>query len=186
MPQQACQRLILLSIITIVAVIQYKDFKQLRNKLRGKKLVFCSGTFDITHAGHVLFFEDCKALGDLLVVGIGNDEACKRHKGSGSGRPVLNEYLRLKMVSSLKPVDYCFLHGTSSEKQPHNSLLEEIFTRLKPDIYAFNSDVADVDYRKKLAEKYKVEVRVLERKSPPEFEEISTTKIIEKVQKIRL
>src|SRR3989338_4598654 len=111
MPQQACQRLILLSIITIVAVIQYKDFKQLRNKLRGKKIVFCSGIFDITHAGHVLFFEDCKTYGDILAVAVGSDAIIRINKGPA--RPVLNEHLRLKMVDSLKPVDYCFIDAVS-------------------------------------------------------------------------
>src|SRR5260221_9487148 len=151
-----------------MAVIQYKGFRRLRQSLRGKKMVFCSGTFDITHAGHVLFFEDCKELGDILVIAIGNDEACRKHKGPE--RPILNEHLRLKMVDSLKPVDYCFLHKNSKEGQAHNSLFEEIFEKLKPDIYVFNDDVADIDFRKKLADKYDVEVKVLERKCPQEFE----------------
>ena len=46
----------------------------------GEKIVFCSGSFDLVHAGHVLFFEDCKKIGEILVVGVGGDAIIKKTK----------------------------------------------------------------------------------------------------------
>ncbi|MEK7074233.1 MAG: adenylyltransferase/cytidyltransferase family protein, partial [Patescibacteria group bacterium] len=91
-----------------MSIIEFKDIASLRKEHKDKKIVFCSGTFDLTHAGHVLFLEDCKKYGDLLVVAVGNDFN-QRVNAKGKGRPVQNEHLRLKMVSSLKPVDYALL-----------------------------------------------------------------------------
>ena len=56
---------------------------RLRKNLCGKKIVQCHGAFDLVHIGHVLHFEEAKALGDVLVVTItardGDKADIKRH-----------------------------------------------------------------------------------------------------------
>ena len=89
-----------------MAVINYKKLKNLRLANKTKNIVLCSGVFDLTHAGHALFLEDAKKQGDILVVGVGDDVSTGAMKGRG--RPVLNQHVRLKIVDSLKPVDYSF------------------------------------------------------------------------------
>src|SRR3989344_3542751 len=112
-----------------MSLITYDNLADIRKKFSGKNIVFCSGTFDLTHAGHILFFEDCKKLGDVLITATGNDETTKRYKGGL--RPIFNEHMRLKILSSLKPIDHCFVHkGPVDGSQYHNSLLEEIFVKL--------------------------------------------------------
>lgn len=156
------------------------NLPNIRRKYKGKKIVFCSGTFDLTHVGHVLFFEDCKKLGNILVVTVGSDEAIKKNKGDQ--RPILNEKTRLKMISSLKPVNYCLLEKNTN-KHPL-SHLDLTLKHLRPDIYVINNDAFNVPYRKKIAKKYNVKLVILNRWCPPEFNDISTTNIIEKIRNI--
>lgn len=164
-----------------MAVIQYADLPIVRDQFRDKKIVFCSGVFDLTHAGHVLFFEDAGKLGDVLVVAVGGDAIIQKYKGVS--RPIIPELLRLKMVDALKPVDYCFMDKTTSDADPL-SIIDLTFLKLHPDIYVVNSDAFNLAYRKKRAEECNVELVVLERWYPPEYDGISTSKIIEKIKKM--
>lgn len=157
----------------------YRNLARIRERANGKTIVFSSGTFDLTHAGHALFLADCKQLGDILVVAVGPD-ADAREKGPD--RPILNEHVRLHMVRALKPVDYAF---TNKPAQGNNErFLGEVFKILKPDIYALNSDISDLPHRGRAAKKHGVKVVVLERSCPPEFERISTTNLIEKIKNL--
>ena len=156
-----------------------QKFAEIRKKEKGR-IVHCSGVFDLTHAGHVLFFEDCKKLGDTLVVGVGSDINLKKRK---PGRPIINQTMRLKMVDSLKPIDYSFVGGYASPENPLK-FLGNIFEALQPDIYVINDDAFNIDERKIFTEKHGVVLKVLSRWCPPEFEEVSTTKLIEKIQKL--
>lgn len=158
----------------------YSDLPKIRRKHKDKKIVFCTGTFDLTHAGHVLFFEECKKHGDILVVGLGGDRLVKAYKGSG--RPILNHFVRLKMILSLKPVDYCLL-DLVLHKDPHYQVKRGL-KDLKPDIYCVTPEAYDLDLRKKFAKEYGVKLTIAARACPLEFENISTSKIIEKIKKL--
>ena len=39
-----------------------------RMRRGGKRVVHCHGTFDLIHPGHLVHFEEARALGDILVV----------------------------------------------------------------------------------------------------------------------
>ena len=166
-----------------MAVISYEDLPILREKYKDKKIVCCTGVFDITHAGHILFFEDCKKYGDILVVLVGRDSYVRSYKGKE--RPILNEHVRLKTIDSLKPVDYVILD--KREKFNEGEEIEgvkSILPLLKPDVYIINADVQNIEERRKGVEEFGVKFIALERYCPEEFEDISTTKIIEKILKI--
>lgn len=75
-------------------------FEKLRNK--GKNIVQCHGTFDLIHPGHIVHFEEAKALGDVLVITITGEEFVNK----GPGRPFFNDVLRTKSLSALECVDY--------------------------------------------------------------------------------
>ena len=159
--------------------VEYKDLPELREKFRHKKIVFCSGSFDLTHVGHLLFFEDCKKHGNLLFVSIGSDALIKQSKGNS--RPILNEYVRMKMVDSLKPVDYCFLDNVLDERNNYHGL-KLAFEKLRPDVYVINSDVSNLNYREDLCKEYGIKLVILERTCPKKFDNISTTQIIKKIK----
>src|SRR5690606_32313840 len=48
----------------------------------GQRIVFTNGCFDILHSGHVNYLKRAKELGDVLIVGVNNDESIRRLKGS--------------------------------------------------------------------------------------------------------
>lgn len=149
----------------------------IRKKNQDKKIVFCSGNFDLTHAGHVIFFERCKSYGDALVVGVAGDEINKANKGQE--RPILNEQMRLKVVDSLKPVDYTLIDIYSTKESPL-ALLNEVFPRLNPDVYVINEGAFNTPYRKALCDQYGIDLEILA--MPKDFPGLSTTSIINKIR----
>lgn len=72
-------------------------------KMRGKKIVFTNGCFDILHRGHVAYLNEARKLGDALIVGLNADASVKRLKGPE--RPINNENDRLFVMKNLKCVD---------------------------------------------------------------------------------
>ncbi len=161
--------------------IYLSDLEELRLKNKHKKIVFCSGGFDLTHVGHILFFEDCKMQGDILVVAVARDVSLRRRKGNN--RPILNEYVRIKTIDSLKPVDYTFISPETSTTDLLHTL-NVAFEKLRPDIYVINEDAFDIDQRRELCSKYEVSLKILPRYCPPEFEGVSTSKIIAKIKNL--
>ena len=113
-----------------MSIIDIRDLPSIRERHKSEKIAFCAGAFDLVHAGHVLFFEDCKKYGDILVVMVGNDFNLKNYKGEE--RPILNQYVRLKMISSLKPVDYALLDLDAPDKD-FLAIIRSVFMDLKPD-----------------------------------------------------
>lgn len=164
---------------------QRATLQAIRRTSSGQRIGFCSGGFDFTHPGHVLFFEDCKKHCDVLVVGIGSDLVRMIYKHDLT-RPIWNEQLRLKMVSSLKSVDYAFIIDPLSPDRHPLDELDEVFAVLRPDVYIINSEASDIPYRQAMVAKHGIVMVILERTCPPEFENISTTSIITKIQKLSL
>lgn len=161
------------------SVISFGDLRKIREMHPKTRIVFCSGTFDLPHAGHVLFLEDCKKHGDILVVGVGCDSIVREYKGAG--RPILNEDVRVKIISSFKPVDYVFI-DTPRIQGDVLCFIKDVFGELRPDTYVFNTDAFDIPYREAVAKEYGVKTVVLKRWCPPEFQNISTSAIIRKTK----
>ncbi|MCF6246886.1 MAG: D-glycero-beta-D-manno-heptose 1-phosphate adenylyltransferase [Desulfobacula sp.] len=79
--------------------IHYKKIK--------KSIVFTNGCFDIIHAGHVLYLEHAKALGDILVLGLNSDQSVRQIKGDK--RPVIHQEHRVCVISALACIDHVVL-----------------------------------------------------------------------------
>lgn len=164
-----------------MAIIKTEELAKIRKRHQNQKIIFCSGVFDLLHPGHIIFFETCKKYGQVLVVALATDKFIKAYKGKN--RPILNENMRLKMVDSLKAVDYCLLVDITSDGNQYQ-FLDDVFSSLKPDLYILNNDVHDVDHRIPIIKKHKIKMKILGRDSPPELEGISTTRIIEKIKNV--
>jgi rfaE bifunctional protein kinase chain/domain len=67
----------------------------------GKKIVFISGTFNIVHPGHLRLLRFAAECGDLLVVGVLNDQLATNSQ--------LNQVMRLDGVSAISWVSYGFI-----------------------------------------------------------------------------
>lgn len=85
------------------------ELEQLRDNLRSKggSIVFTNGVFDILHAGHVMYLEAARAMGDILVVGMNTDESVRRIKGPT--RPVNVQEDRAFVLAALRCVDHVVL-----------------------------------------------------------------------------
>lgn len=100
------------------------------HRIRGERIVFTNGCFDIFHAGHVRTLREASELGDVLVVGINSDKSVRSIKGPG--RPVVGEADRVEIVSALGVVNYVVLFD---EDTPLN-LIEEV----RPDVLVKGED----------------------------------------------
>jgi D-glycero-beta-D-manno-heptose 1-phosphate adenylyltransferase len=98
--------------------------------IKGQKLIFTNGCFDILHIGHVKYLEEAKSLGDVLMVGINSDRSASILKGPG--RPLINEDERAKIISSLYCVDYAIIFDEETSIQ--------LIAELKPDIHVKGGD----------------------------------------------
>ncbi|MBC96282.1 MAG: D-glycero-beta-D-manno-heptose 1-phosphate adenylyltransferase [Halobacteriovoraceae bacterium] len=81
-----------------------KECESFLEKVKGKKLVFTNGCFDILHRGHVSYLNSARAQGDALIVGLNSDASVKRLKGES--RPINEEEDRRFVLANLKAVDF--------------------------------------------------------------------------------
>jgi len=72
-------------------------------RIRGNKIVFTNGCFDLLHLGHISYLADAKSLGDKLIIGLNSDASVKRLKGET--RPINDVESRAMMLASFTFVD---------------------------------------------------------------------------------
>jgi len=113
-----------------------ESFDRLRETLSrlrrgGKRVVHCHGTFDLIHPGHLVHFEEARALGDLLVVTL----TAGNHVKKGPGRPFFNDRLRAKFLAGLSCVDLVSVVPFPAAK--------EAIEAVRPDIYCKGMEYRD-------------------------------------------
>ncbi len=74
-----------------------------------RRIVFTNGCFDLLHPGHLEYLETARGYGDVLIVGVNDDDSIRRAKGAG--RPVNPLADRLAMLAGLSVVDYVVPFG---------------------------------------------------------------------------
>ena len=132
---------------------------------QSRKKVFVSGCFDLLHSGHVAFFVEAAAYGDLYVA-LGSDRTIFDLKGR---TPVNSEDERLYMVKSVGCVKDAFISRGSGML---DFLVE--FKEIKPDILIVNAD-GNLLAKRKLCEELGIEYLVLERTPHAGLDARSTT-----------
>lgn len=132
-----------------------------------RKKVFVSGCYDLLHSGHVEFFRQASAYGDLYV-GIGSDETILGYKGH---KTIYSEQERLFMVKSIRYVKDAFINSGSG-------VLDFLPTLdlVNPDILVVNSDGGS-DAKRRLCEERGMEYIVLDRVPQPGLEARSSTEL---------
>jgi D-glycero-beta-D-manno-heptose 1-phosphate adenylyltransferase len=114
-------------------IVRHEDLRELlRQRNAGERVVFANGCFDTLHVGHVRYLEGARLEGDVLVVGVNNDESVAGLKGAG--RPILPEAARAELVAALRAVDYVVLFG-----EPN---VETLLEFLRPNVHAKGTDYA--------------------------------------------
>jgi len=149
----------------------------IRKSAGGKKIVFCTGCYDILQSGHAVFFSQCREFGDILVVGIGRDSVIARLKGPG--RPVNPENNRLYLVAAMHDVDYAVLN--TEEVLPGKIDYGSIIEKLLPDVFVLNDDDSAVEEKRELCRRNGVDIKFVSRIVPEGLHPTSTTHIIDKI-----
>lgn len=72
---------------------------------QGQKVVFTNGCFDILHPGHVDLLARCRAMGDILVLGLNSDDSVRR-QGKNPARPINPFDSRAFVLAHLESVNY--------------------------------------------------------------------------------
>lgn len=99
--------------------------------MKGAKVVFTNGCFDILHKGHVTYLAKSAELGDQLVVGINSDDSVRRLE-KGNDRPINAETARALVLAALGVVDMVVLF---TEDTP-----ETLIHALEPDVLVKGAD----------------------------------------------
>lgn len=98
--------------------------------MKGKKIVFTNGCFDIIHRGHIDYLSKARDLGDLLIVGVNSDSSVRRFKGNS--RPIQDEKSRCLILSAMQFVDFVVLFD---EDTPY-----ELIKFIQPDVLVKGAD----------------------------------------------
>jgi len=119
-----------------------------------RKRVIVTGCYDWFHSGHVRFFEEASALGDLYVV-VGHDANIKLLKGGG--HPMLTQAERRYMVHAVRCVNQAMIstgHGWL-DAEPEIAII-------KPDFYVVNED-GDKREKREFCSEHNIQYVVLKR-----------------------
>jgi cytidyltransferase-like protein len=135
-----------------------------------RKKVVATGCYDWLHSGHVRFFEELSAYGDLYII-VGHDANIRLLKGEG--HPLLSQQERRYLVGSIKYVKQALISsgGGWLDADPE-------IRRLKPDIYAVNED-GDKGGKREYCQKLGMEYLVLKRHPAPGLPKRSSTNLRE-------
>jgi rfaE bifunctional protein nucleotidyltransferase chain/domain len=108
-------------------IVSVEKARSLREQAasEGKRVVFTNGCFDLLHVGHVRYLKEAGEQGDLLFVGLNDDESTRSVKGPG--RPYVGQEDRAEVLAALRCVDYVIVF---TEKTA-----ERLVAVLKPDVY---------------------------------------------------
>jgi len=104
-----------------------------RIKKEGKSIVTLNGAFDILHKGHEKIIHEAKKQGDVLFLGLNDDDSIKKSKGNL--RPLNNIEARLRALASFDEIDFVFSFADPSPVK----FLEKI----KPDVHVNGSDYGE-------------------------------------------
>ena len=108
----------------------------MRERIKYLVIVYTVGTFDLLHVGHLALLNQCKLLGNILVVGVASDAVVNMYKPNVPVVPleqrvemlealscvdIVRPYYQLEYVSGCKEVDVdIFVVGEDWGKKQHN------------------------------------------------------------------
>ena len=119
-----------------------------------RKKVIVTGCYDWLHSGHIRFFEQASAYGDLYV-SVGNDRNIRSLKGDG--HPLLSQDERVYMVGAIRFVTLAFVAVGFGWLD-----VEPEIGRIKPDFYLVNQD-GDRPEKREFCSKHGLQYVVLQR-----------------------
>lgn len=114
----------------IISKEQFKNSIRPILKKEGKTIALCHGVFDLVHPGHVIHFEQAKAMADVLVVSI----TAAKYVRKGPGRPYFDNETRMRFLAALECIDYIMLS--------EGYTVDDIIENVEPDFYVKGEEYA--------------------------------------------
>ena len=99
-------------------------------KRENKIVVFTNGCYDLLHPGHVRLLEQCKSMGDILILALNTDASVARYKGPH--RPLLSERQRAEAALALDAVDAVTFFDEDTPR--------ELIAQVLPDVLVKGAD----------------------------------------------
>ena len=127
-----------------------------------------NGVFDVLHRGHLELLKFAKAQGKRLVVAIDNDHLV--HQRKGPSRPINNSKDRKALLETLYMVDEVIIFDTAEE-------LQSLYYKVCPDVVVKGSEWTVDEVRSRDGIPERIDIKVF-----PLFENLSTTKAIERIK----
>jgi rfaE bifunctional protein nucleotidyltransferase chain/domain len=101
----------------------------------GRIVAWTNGCFDVLHVGHLASLTAAAGHGDVLIVGLNDDDSVRALKGQD--RPLVPALERAALVGGLEVVDRVVIFA---EQTP-----EQILARVQPDVHCKGADYAPPD-----------------------------------------
>jgi len=138
-------------------------------RMKGDRIVFTNGCFDILHRGHVEYLQEAAALGDRLIIGVNSDSSVRR-QGKAPDRPMNDQESRAKVLAALRLVDAVVIFDQDTPL--------DLIAAISPDILAKGGDwTEDRIVGSEHVRSYGGEVRSLKL-----VDGFSTTALVEKIR----
>ncbi len=102
-----------------------KVLKKIKNA--NKSIVVTNGCFDIIHSGHIDIFRKSKKLGDNLFVLLNSDKSIRKIKGKD--RPIIKQKDRIKVLRSIKYIDYIIVFNTKTAVNLYKKIKPKFLTK---------------------------------------------------------
>jgi cytidyltransferase-like protein len=128
-------------------IVPADKLPRIRERLSDRRIVQCHGAFDLVHPGHLVHFEEARALGDVLVVTVTGDRHITKKRSI-----TFTEEQRARQVAALEVVDFVAI----IQEPTALSAIEA----LHPDVYVKGPEYADLTLDKSRSIYH--EMRVLE------------------------
>jgi len=128
-------------------IVTVAELPIIRQQFRDERIVLCHGAFDLVHVGHLVHFEEARALGDILVVTITGDRFITKKRDVA-----FSQADRARQLAALEIVDFVAVIDEPSAVTPIDAL--------QPDVYVKGGEYANLALdttAKILAEKHSAE-----------------------------
>jgi len=130
-------------------IVPVSELPAIRDRFAGKKIVLCHGAFDLVHMGHLIHFEEARALGDMLVVTITADAHITKKRSVS-----FSEEYRARQLAALQIVDFVAVIDEPSAVTPIEALHPDIYVKGPEYANLVLDKTANIFREKALVERY--------------------------------
>ncbi len=96
-------------------------------KRDNKTVVFTNGCYDLLHPGHIRLLEQCRSMGDILILALNTDSSVARYKGPH--RPLLDQSRRAAAALALASVDAVTFFDEDTPRELIAAVLPDILVK---------------------------------------------------------